>query len=509
MKARRILTLACVATLTVSGSVRATGTPTITFVDTIYPGDYSSYALDAGATAALGDYVYFSAESPTEGGELWRSNGTTTELVKDICPGTSWSNSDELQTIGNYIYFKASDCTHGTEVWRTNGTAAGTTMVADVNPAGNSNPDEFTLLGTEILFSASNNAGPELYKYNGSTHTLVKDINPGSLGGNPVNLITFGDHVYFQANDGTHGGELWKSDGTGAGTTMVKDINPTGPSYPANFLIAGGQLYFTATNGVDGKELWRTDGTEAGTVMVGNIDGAVSGWPDYLVEFQGEVYFRANDNNAGEGPGAELFRTNGPNSIVLAADINPGTGSSSPTELIVFGDRLIFQADDGSSGRELWSFDGSSATQIADILVGGESSSPLDYPWGEVVGDALYFVASADGEQGDLYRLAADESTPQLVAPSAPTSDPALRLSWTNCSSCGSGYITAARGRVFFSMGTYSDGIGGSEFGYLDEPTYVLPPTNGEASALVRVLVFASALTAAAALTLRRGLQNS
>ena len=58
-------------------------------------------------------------------------------------------------------------------------------------------------------------------------------------------------------------------------------------------------------------------------------------------------------------------------------------------------------------------------------------------------------------------------------------------------------------------MGTYSDGIGGSEFGYLDEPTYVLPPTNGETSALVRVLVYASALTAAAGLALQRRRQSN
>ena len=75
--------------------------------------------------------------------------------------------------------------------------------------------------------------------------------------------------LYFSARDVASGVELWKSDGTEAGTVQVKDMNPgTGHSYPAEIVSAGGLLLFRASDGVAGYELWRSDGTGPGTVMI-------------------------------------------------------------------------------------------------------------------------------------------------------------------------------------------------------------------------------------------------
>src|SRR5207247_222215 len=106
--------------------------------------------------------------------------------------------------------------------------------------------------------------------------TLVKDIYPGqsryynNYGGwwyvpnssNPQQLTNVNGTLFFVANDGTHGRELWKSDGTAAGTTLVKDIWSGGGSigYLNTLTNVNGTLFFSARDGATGYELWRSDG---------------------------------------------------------------------------------------------------------------------------------------------------------------------------------------------------------------------------------------------------------
>jgi ELWxxDGT repeat protein len=104
---------------------------------------------------------------------------------------------------------------------------------------------------------------------------MVKDINTASIGAssNPSGLIALAGHVYFSADNGVNGRELWKSDGTAAGTVLVKNIRPGKASSMSTLTasVLGNSLCFQANNGTSGSELWKSNGTAAGTVIVKNI----------------------------------------------------------------------------------------------------------------------------------------------------------------------------------------------------------------------------------------------
>jgi ELWxxDGT repeat protein len=163
-----------------------------------------------------------------------------------------------------------------------------------------------------------------------------------------------GSTLFFTANDGVNGTELWKSDGTAAGTVLVKDINPLSfGTYPSNLTAVGSTLFFTADDGVNGTELWKSDGTEAGTVLVKNINpGAFfSSSPRNLTAVGNTLFFTANDGVNGR----ELWKSDGTEAgTILVGDIRPGSSSSDPQNLRVVGSTLYFTADDGVNGRELW-----------------------------------------------------------------------------------------------------------------------------------------------------------
>src|SRR5206468_6435869 len=85
---------------------------------------------------------------------------------------------------------------------------------------------------------------------------------------NPYGFTSFAGRIFFGAEDGVHGYELWATDGTAAGTRLVKNIYPgLASSSSYGFTGFAGKLFFATNEG-----LWKTDGTKPGTMLVKDIN---------------------------------------------------------------------------------------------------------------------------------------------------------------------------------------------------------------------------------------------
>ncbi|GAG85312.1 unnamed protein product, partial [marine sediment metagenome] len=231
----------------------------------------------------LNNYLYFNADDGISGKELWRSDGTEsgTEMVKDINPSGD-SNPRYLTVVSDSIFFSAHDGTNGNQLWKSDGTNVGTVMIKEITGGGVWVYPFFQAAGDVLFFVGHDDVhGSELWISDGSESgtELVEDIRPGTVGSVGCGVGCFvdaiGDILYFNAGDGgIHGNELWRSDGTSAGTFMVKDINPLASSYlmyEDDSAVMGGELFFNPDDGSHGHELWRTDGSETGTELIKDI----------------------------------------------------------------------------------------------------------------------------------------------------------------------------------------------------------------------------------------------
>ena len=261
--------------------------------------------------------------------------------------------------------------------------------------ARGSDPHELTNVNGTLFFSANDGIhGTELWKSDGTIAgtSMVKDIRSGSGGSSPAFLTNVGGTLYFRAQDGINGDELWKSDGTEAGTVMVKDIRPGSfSSNLAQLTNVNGTLFFRAADGIHGYELWKSDGTEHGTIMVKDIgSGTGASWPANLTNVSGTLFFTANDGNHGH----ELWKSDGTETgTMMVKDIRYGTRDSSTRYLSNVAGTLYFSANDGSHGHELWKSDGTDVgtKMVKDIWIGTGAASPR--PMTNFAG-TLFFTAN-------------------------------------------------------------------------------------------------------------------
>lgn len=430
---------------------------------------------DPSAGVVVGNRLFFTARDLTNGEELWSTDGTPagTLLVKDIHGGASGSFPSELTAVGTSVFFRANDGSTGQELWTSDGTMAGTRIVRDL-PLGlpGSSPAGLRALGTQLLFWADDGSGGghELWAADTSTSVrLIKNIHSGSGSADPgsgrwtaVVGPSTNQRVFFNANDGLVGHELWVTDGTTLGTRFVKDLNPG--SYDSNVFSptdVAGQLFFMLNE----QQLWSSDGTQAGTNILwgfSNIGGRIGGvvgsklfiddidlvgneqlWvfdttaqsPVPLKTFDpdpngltngreratlgNQFFFTAHTSALG----SELWVSDGTaNGTRLVKDIHLGSAASNPRGFTVARGLLYFWADDGVHGVELWRSDGTTAgtSLVANLNPGaGNSQAGVMSHSGRVVGDKLVFSAN-DGTTGpELWALTLPDPTPPNLALSA------------------------------------------------------------------------------------------
>jgi len=384
-----------------------------------------SRGSSSGEFAVAGTDVYFSADDGVAGRELWKSDGSDagTMRLADIFPGDDGSfpptpnSSDPLwiTPCGPNVFLSAENANANRELWIYDPTAnPAVFQVKEINPTGPSNPENLFDLNGLLLFTAEDGSGfgttgRELWRSNGTEAGTVQvaDLVTGPEGSFPRQFTRFKNEVYFFAGSDGVGRELMKINGTGTTVTLVKDIAPGGLSSineeNESMAVMGSgaseRLYFSARNeSQGGRELWTSNGTDAGTVRVKDINPTGDSLPRQITTVDKVVFFTATDGVNG----TELWRSNGTEAgTVLVRDINAGAPGSDPQELTASGKLIFFTADNGLDGRELWTSNGTLAgtVMLTDFRNGGNRASSMGITGLKDVDGVLCFSAD-DGVNG-------------------------------------------------------------------------------------------------------------
>lgn len=390
----------------------------------------------------VGGKILFMASDGVSGSRLWKSDGTEAGTVQ-VWPHyatalTAWgSKAAFFRSVEGRI-----------ELWATDGTEAGTAKIAAVD-VGYQAPFRIYAAGTRLFFWI----GLTLWVSDGTaagTHSVTTFPASPYLYNSPSVAGTAGDVALITLEDPIAGWELWRSDGTAGGTTLLRDINdrPVGinPDYRFTSAVLGNNVIFGAHDGTHGFELWKSDGTELGTAIVqDSTAGSASSDFRRLSPVGAKVFY----GQSSSATGTEPWVTNG-SSAGMIADVSAGSGSSVTTEtrfsdlggvayfsnitgglsrsngstvtplavgplsssIVTMGGKLYFATNDGTNGVELWTNDGTSSSLLKNIHATGSSSPQFLTP----VGAFVYFFAD-DGVNGrELWRTDGTAAGTVLVA---------------------------------------------------------------------------------------------
>ncbi|MEO6740571.1 MAG: ELWxxDGT repeat protein, partial [Chthoniobacteraceae bacterium] len=346
----------------------------------------NAFLIPAPSASAIGSgRVVFSVRDTAHGTEMWSTDGTLagTRITKDINTITDAADPGWLGEANGRLLFAANDGTHGREVWSSDGTTAGTRIEADIQPGiGDSSPSYGVNFQGEVYFNASDTPGTSgLWKSNGLPGGTASVASLPTSIYQP--MLPLGGSLLMPL------GELWKSDGSGAGTGLLKDIAPGGDSFPAALARVGSEVFFVpysplATSNSTGptNQLWKTDGTASGTVLV--KDFAVFTAPERsfanspvmpLIAGSGGVYFQIITSPTSDGsPSAEVWQSDGTDAGTVIFSTGNVVNSPKAVEMLAeIGARTIFIGWDADHGSELWAKDSGTSALLRDFFLGTDN----------------------------------------------------------------------------------------------------------------------------------------
>lgn len=385
-------------------------------------------------------------------------SATTPSQLADVYSGGG-SDAAVIGSTDSAVFFQAASNAEGVELWKTDGTASGTSLVKDIESgAGDSTPAKLASLkiaspfSSTFFFSATTTAeGLELWKSDGTSGgtSIVTDFESGASSSTLNSLAAVSSGYLVAAGNSTTGIEPYFLDAAGTSLTNLMDITSGATdSSPTKLTKLGSKtLFFATDSSTYGNELYATDGTVGGTSLVKDINSGAGDSPGAAdpILYNGNVYFSADDG----ATGSELWKSDGTAAgTVQVKDIASGATGGDPDQFTVFSGILYFVADDGSHGGELWRTDGTSTgTYMVKDINGTASGSTVTLYVGANNGVYLYFTAD-DGVHGEeLWRTDGSLAGTVMVKDIAggATSSTPVQLSMVN-------------GWLFFSASTAAEG---------------------------------------------------
>lgn len=348
--------------------------------------------------------LYFSAKSASDGLEVYSTDGTPagTSLLTNINTAAGvGSDPKEFAVYHDRLFFTATTGVSGRELWVTNGTASGTMLVRDIYPgSSSSNPQELTVSNGRLYFVAQSGAQRELWTSDGTsggTQRLSDELGVLTGGGTPTELTASGNNLFYRIDINNI---LWVTNGTAAGTRLVRGgpLNPLNPAGPRLFislstfipLNESGKIIFRANSPGTEDEPWVSDGTPEGTFSLDVTPGGNASFPTLISgspAYNGRIYFVATQLLGAGPPRTGLFATDGTMAGTQFIKLIPNA-----SEFEVLDGKLYF-----SVSGNLWVTDG---TESGTLSV---KSLPSNLSKLTAVGDSLYFVVAGSFASRDLW----------------------------------------------------------------------------------------------------------